>query len=180
MIRDSAGDGGRAVIAVLGCIFALGCSSDGPAEIADAGHDVMLDTGALQDSGSAEAAFTYTCSGGPPTYAATYSAVYCEILSQSCALVFCHSSDTDYLVINDEMQGYGALVNAPATGPLCAPTGLKRVDPGQPDSSLMYLKITNPPCGHKMPILYGDVSGSLDASAIEQVRQWIAAGAPNN
>jgi len=56
---------------------------------------------------------------------------------------------------------------------------LKRVDPGNPDASLLYLKITNPPCGSKMPLSYG-TSGSLDPLQIAQIGAWIEAGAPDN
>jgi hypothetical protein len=179
LVTQSAGDGVTAAIAALGCVFALGCSSDSPADAGDAGRvgDARHDRGAVQ-----EEAFFDPCSvgDGAPTYAPTYTAVYCEILSQSCAVVFCHSSDVDYLVINNKDQGYGALVNAPALGPNCAPTGLKRVDPGHPETSLLFLKVTSPPCGARMPRTYGDASGMLDPPQIEQIRQWIEAGALNN
>jgi hypothetical protein len=180
LVRNIAGDRVTAVIAAMVCVPSFGCSSDGQANVKDASPDVTRDTAVVRDSGSVEADFASTCSSGPPTYAPTYSAIYCEILSQSCALAFCHAGTGDYLIITDEKQAYGELVNAPAAGPNCSPSDLKRVDPGHPDRSLMYLKITNPPCGAKMPLLYGDVSGSLDPQPIDQIRQWIEAGALNN
>jgi len=113
---------------------------------------------------------------GGPTYAATYTAIYDEILSQTCALAFCHAGSLDYLVITSKEDGYANLVDAQAMGPQCASTGLKRVEPGDPDKSLMYLKITNPPCGLQMP----PVGGMLQPAQIAQIKAWIEAGAPNN
>jgi len=115
-----------------------------------------------------------------PPYAPTYAAIYDQVLLPNCALVFCHAGTGDYLVITNKDDGYAALVNQPAQGPECAPTGLKRVEPGHPEASLFYLKVTNPPCGSKMPLLYADASGSLDPRQIDQIGQWIDAGAPNN
>jgi hypothetical protein len=121
-----------------------------------------------------------TCSLPPDnvvhTYAPTYSAVYEEVLSPTCATEFCHGGSMDYLQLWSETEGYVSLVGAPAQGSSCAPTGLKRVDPGHPQTSLIYLKITNPPCGSRMPVEYG-CSGGLDPRDIEQIRTWIACGA---
>jgi hypothetical protein len=113
---------------------------------------------------------------GAPTYAPTYEAVYGEILSPNCALPFCHGGAGDYLQLATADIGYGSLVGAPAQGLLCAPTGLERVDPGHPDDSLIFLKITNPPCGARMPLEYG-YSGMLTDRQIDQIGQWIACGA---
>ncbi len=113
------------------------------------------------------------------TFAPTYSAVYDEVLSPTCALVFCHGGSGDYLQLASKAIGYASLVDAAAEGPDCGATGLVRVEPGHPERSLLYLKITDPPCGAKMPLLYG-YSGSLDPREVEQIRQWIEAGAPND
>ncbi len=114
-----------------------------------------------------------------PTYNPTYSAVWSEILSPRCALPFCHAGSADYLQLPNETMGYASLVNAPAAGPDCAATGLKRIDPGHPETSLLYLKVTNPPCGMKMPIAYG-APDYLDSLQVAQISKWIAAGAPND
>ena len=57
---------------------------------------------------------------------------------------------------------------------LCAGSTLKRVEPGDPEKSLMYLKLTNPSCGRKMP---PPAFGTTTPEQIELVRQWIADGA---
>jgi len=57
---------------------------------------------------------------------------------------------------------------------LCSASPLKRVEPGDPEKSLMYLKITNPSCGGKMP---PPAFGTATPEQVELVRQWIADGA---
>ena len=110
-----------------------------------------------------------------PTYAPTFTAIDREILAPSCALVFCHNGGL-LVEFQSRETGYASLVGVPAEGQPCAPTGLLRVDPGNPERSLLYLKVTEPPCGDRMPLLYG-TSGQLDALQIEQIRLWIERGA---
>ncbi|MGH7271773.1 MAG: hypothetical protein ACREJ3_15180 [Polyangiaceae bacterium] len=151
-----------AALSVAGVILGSGCSSPSPGgSLADASDDALLGDA---PSGDASA----------PTYAPTYSAVYEEVLSPNCAISFCHGGDTDFLQLSSESGGYGSLVNAPAAGPDCAPTGLKRVDPGHPETSLLYLKLTHPPCGSLMPRGY---SAGLDPKQIAQIENWITLGA---
>jgi hypothetical protein len=111
------------------------------------------------------------------TFAQTYHAIYQEVLGPTCGVEFCHGGTADYLQLWTEAEGYLSLVTAPAQGPACAPTGLLRVDPGHPETSLLYLKLTNtPPCGSRMPLEYG-CAGGLDSREVEQIRAWIACGA---
>ncbi len=109
----------------------------------------------------------------------TFSAVYQQVLVPNCALPFCHAGTGDYLELADMEIGYASLVNAPAQGPDCAATGLKRVDPFHPETSLLVLKVTVPPCGDKMPRSYGSAM-SLDPLAIQQIEKWITLGAKND
>lgn len=164
-----------AVVAAISPI-AIVCCSGGAG--GDAGGDAAADARAAEASGGDARADDFSVGGdGAPTYAPTFSAIYDEILAQSCALAFCHAG-ADFLTITGKDQAYGALVNAQAKGPKCASSGLKLVDPGHPETSLLYLKVTSPPCGSKMPLLYGDASGSLDPMQIDQIKTWIEAGAP--
>lgn len=111
------------------------------------------------------------------TFAPTYHAIYQEVLGPTCGVEFCHGGTADYLQLWTEAEGYQSLLRAPAQGPACAPTGLLRVDPGHPETSLLYLKLTSsPPCGSRMPLEYG-CAGGLDPREVEQVRSWIAYGA---
>lgn len=74
--------------------------------------------------------------------------------------------------------GYMNLVNVPAGNDekfKCKGIGLMRVAPGDPEHSLMYLKISGaPPCGNKMP---PGMFGTATPEQIELVRQWIMEGA---
>jgi hypothetical protein len=109
------------------------------------------------------------------SYAPTYDAVWNEVLHFSCAVEFCHGGGTmDYLTLTNESVGYSSLLDM-ASGPMCAGSGLKRVDPLHPETSLVYLKITSPPCGSKMPLGLAP----LGAADIDQIRRWIACGAPD-
>ena len=174
---------GAAIVATV-CPLAFACCSAGQGEGGGDGDsrgvDAAGDVRALDASAAHEHAVGAVEIGdGAPTYAPTYSAIYNEVFVQTCAISFCHA-ETDYMIITGQDEGYMVIVNAPAMGPMCGPTGLKRVDPGHPETSLLYLKVTNPPCGDKMPKLWGDAGGGLDPLAIEQIRQWIEAGALNN
>jgi hypothetical protein len=143
-----------------------GGASPGQTPADDAGADGTVNPYAGEDSGAG-------CD--IVRYAPTYDAVWNEILLHTCATEFCHGGSADYLQLSSESTGYRSLVGAPAEGPMCATTGLLRVAPFHPERSLMYLKVTSPPCGNKMPFLPGNPS--LDPCAVVQIRQWIACGA---
>jgi hypothetical protein len=162
----------RAFMALVACAGApaiVACSSSGstpasPADAATGDTDQDLDGGVDADDGPR---------------LPTFSAVYAQVLEPNCALTFCHAGTGDFLQLSSMAVGYASLVDASAQGPDCAKTGLKRVDPGHPETSLLYLKITNPPCGSKMPLYY-DNSGMLQPADIDQIEQWITLGALNN
>jgi hypothetical protein len=141
----------------LALAFTTACSAGSPATGAD-------DAGAADEPEG----------DGAATYAPTYHAVYNEVLVHNCALVFCHGGSGDYLQLDSEGDGYASLVGPHAQGPMCGPTGLARVTPGHPDQSLFFLKITNPPCGSRMPL---DSIQPLAIRQIDQIGQWIACGA---
>lgn len=96
----------------------------------------------------------------------------------SCAWVFCHGGDLLVNFVTRE-QAYDTLVGVPAEFNACLGMGLVRVVPGDPDASFLFMKVTDPPCGERMPLLYG-YSGMLDPREIAQIREWIALGAPND
>ncbi|MDT7907591.1 MAG: hypothetical protein RRA63_06045 [Candidatus Calescibacterium sp.] len=74
------------------------------------------------------------------------------------------------------LTSYDEVVNGTARGSSCQGTqNLNYVVKGDPNSSLIYLKITNPPCGSKMP-----PGGSLSQSEIDTIKNWILGGAPEN
>jgi len=89
------------------------------------------------------------------------------IFDQSC--VNCHpsSGNLDLRAGNS----YNNLVNVPASGY----SGILVV-PGDPDNSILYKKIDGSGAyGSNMP-----VGGSLSASQINMIEQWILEGAPDN
>jgi hypothetical protein len=85
------------------------------------------------------------------------------------------------LDMHDRDTAYHALVGVSAMGvnpsgstaPNCADSGLTRVVPGDPDASLLMMKIEgNPPCGTAMP-----PGGKLSDDQIMRIRSWIQNGA---
>lgn len=72
---------------------------------------------------------------------------------------------------------YQNLVDIPAGADpafQCKDSGLMRVKPGDPEHSLLYLKLTAPPCGSVMP---PPAFGTATEEQVQLVRQWIAEGA---
>ena len=146
------------------------------AACANEAHEVTPSDAAITDEPMAvEESWGWAAPEDAGTYAPTFYGVYYEVLLGSCGLVFCHASD-GYFTLATPERAYRSLVDVSASSQECASTGLVRVRPGQPERSLLYLKITNPPCGELMPRSLGG-SIPLEARRIEQVRQWIEAGA---
>jgi polyvinyl alcohol dehydrogenase (cytochrome) len=117
---------------------------------------------------------------GPPPADGTFGAIYQQlIVGRGCNTIFCHGGSAGNLLMTSPAQAYLNLVNAPASGVGCAGAGLKRVIPGQPDSSVLLSKISSatPACGGVMP---PGSAVTVPQPVIDQVRAWILAGAPNN
>jgi hypothetical protein len=114
-----------------------------------------------------------------PTYAPRFTAIYNEILVTTCAGPFCHggAAASGGVDMGTQATAYQTTVRVMANGPDCADAGLLIVDPGDPDASLLYLKVTSPPCGNKMPPIYVPY---LDAKQMAQISAWIAMGAQND
>ncbi|HEX2679170.1 MAG TPA: hypothetical protein VHM19_21115 [Polyangiales bacterium] len=72
--------------------------------------------------------------------------------------------------------GRANLLSVVAKGMKCAPTGMLRVDPGHPDTSLLLDKLMDMPiCGARMPA--GQQAVAVSSEQLELVRNWIAQGA---
>ena len=122
-------------------------------------------------SGAGAQAGTGNASG--PTFAELYDDVFF-----SCASLYCHgrSDHESNLHMPDVDGAFDAMVERDAAGSACASDTRKLVAPGDPDNSLLVLKLgDNPPCGDRMP---QGASEGLNADQIERVRAWIAGGAP--
>lgn len=150
------------------------------AACADAGSDGPRDAGG-EPAATADAGVTASDdldAGEPaPTYAPTLAAIHREILRPSCAWIFCHGGDDLLVNLRTPELSYETMVNQPAEGADCRDMGLIRVVPGDPESSLLYVKITEPTCGDRMP-LHPDYNGMLAEAEIAQIREWIELGAP--
>lgn len=145
------------------CLIA-GCGSETSTTI-DAGEDTATEP---VDTGEAP---VVEDTSGPP---ATFNDVYTKVLKLKCSGGYCHGGGLGgWSVTASESTTYAELVGP--TSSRC--TGLKKVEPGAPEKSSLYLKIRggfDGVCtGNKMP-----PSGtSVSATQLEMVRSWIAAGA---
>ncbi len=101
------------------------------------------------------------------------------IATTSCAP--CHGTpgaSEGNLDMSTRETAYAKLVGVPASGMSCGGKGTLVV-PGQPGSSIFYLKISvaDPsPCGSKMPLGQPSVTQAQD----DLTKAWIEAGAPND
>jgi hypothetical protein len=162
-----------AAVAVLVTLFA-GCAPDERSSAGLAPRDAAIaGPEASRDAARREAS---PPPAPPPTYAPTFVALFDEVLSPRCGSPFCHGAD-GYFTLATRDLGYASLVGEKATSQDCADSGLLRVAPFHPEASLLYLKVTSPPCGRAMPLRFGS-SGPLDSRQIAQIEEWIARGAP--
>jgi hypothetical protein len=124
---------------------------------------------------AALACTTVACGGGDdPDPAVTFAEISQEVVTTTtCGGPFCHGTTAGGFVMGTPSATYAALVDQPASGAECADSGLKRVVPGDPDASLLYLKLAgNPPCGDEMP-----PGNPLSSDKVDLVRRWIEGGA---
>ena len=148
---------------------AAACSSSASSTGNEASDDAGVDAGAADGAPDDDVVHTYR---------PTYTAIWSEILQPTCADVYCHGGATDdFLPMTTKDATYSALVGVTSKGPRCGQTGLKLVDPGNPDGSLLYQKVTTPTCGVRMPAEYQPY---LDSDETGQIRQWILNGAGND
>jgi hypothetical protein len=102
--------------------------------------------------------------------------VYRDVITTgSCTLGLCHGEGASGggLTLQPRARAYESLVNAPSRGRQCAVLGLREVEPGHPERSLLFLKLTEVPCGSQMP-----PDEPLGQAAFAQVERWILEGAP--
>lgn len=90
-----------------------------------------------------------------------------EILGVRCAGGTCHG---DGAVLSFAKRGF--VIDAPARSAEC--DGGTIVVPFDPGASLLYTKLTSPPCGNMMPFSTEPMPPEL----IDDLRAWIADGAP--
>lgn len=120
-----------------------------------------------------------------PAGAATFSAIYSEILTKgatgNCMFAACHGGPPDPAVngglqikAGDKAGAYKNLVDAKSPGAVCS--GKTYVIPGDSAGSLLVQKLADaPPCGAKMPI-----GSPLTAAQVAQIAKWVDEGAQDN
>jgi hypothetical protein len=144
---------------------------------------------------SASAVFSFGCGAGASPSANSFTEVYTKTIQPSCSNNFCHYNLVDYrygqLDLSSKVRAYWSLVDLPCMGFKCLGTGM-RVLPGQPDSSIMYQKLSAPsPCGTQMPADTTNYStnGTSDLTFSgpglqdedkQRIREWIQEGAQDN
>jgi len=114
----------------------------------------------------------------PPKGATFAKDIQKNIFDSTCATAFCHGTGaaSGGLDLSDG-AAYANLVGVLATNEAAKAANLQRVLPNDPDDSFLLLKLEGTLAagqGVPMPL----VGGPLPASAIDTIRRWIAAGAP--
>ncbi len=183
-------------VAATGCTTAVAPASP---EVADTAGDATAaaDTGAAVDSKPAVDTATSDAAKQPPTDTApaapdadaavadvnpckvkpTLASLEKEYFAASCAFGSCHSAakHAGELVL-EEGKSYAQLIGVQALHP--GASGFVRVEPGKPDDSFLYLKVTHPQPGQGKLMPVG-ASEPVDADGgIAALKAWIAAGAP--
>lgn len=135
---------------------------------------VVLSTGLVACAGTLDDPESFRGAGSTSLASAeagTLPAVACVpietgILQASCASAGCHAATSSAAHLDlASPDVLGRLSNKPATGG----AGLL-IAPGNPGASVLYLKITAPPFGSRMPF-----GARLDDATVVCVRDWIAA-----
>lgn len=166
---------------VVGCLgegggrpgAAAGPEEDTGAVDTAGGGTVVADEGPAdaEEDAAADAADTAATDEGctPRGFVETIQPIF----TGSCALSGCHRSPGATLGLDlGDGAAYAAIVGVDAA----SHDSLKRIEPGEPDDSLIYLKVSeaSPPVGSRMPL----IGGPLSAAQIDDIREWIEEGAP--
>jgi len=142
----------------------IGCSSEstGPATASDAAATVDEGTDTEPEDTNT------TDTSGPPTFKAVH-----DVLTTRCGGGLCHGGSNAGWVLRGTVSATYSELVGPASS---ACTGLKRVEPGKPELSSLYLKVRGSFAGvctgKPMP-----TGSTLKAAHVELIRSWIADGA---
>jgi hypothetical protein len=108
----------------------------------------------------------------PPYLAPELHAIHEEVFIPRCSASVCHGGTDPSAALDLQREPYANLVDVDAD----QVPGMKRVVPGDPEASLLYVVLLGPE---------GEVSqmpegAELDAHEIEAIRIWIEDGAKDN
>jgi hypothetical protein len=109
----------------------------------------------------------------PPTTEVSFSQQVQPIfVNQQYGCVGCHGGSGGLLLTNASTS-YANLVNVQAqTG--CSDR--KRVEPGSPNLSVLFLRLSGTTCGDRMP----QGGNAISTAHLNLIRDWISQGAKNN
>ncbi len=123
-----------------------------------------------------------TSSGSMDTV--TFTMVYTDIVSTVC--LPCHApggtgASAGGLNMSTQALAYANLEES-ASGASCRSSGLQLVVPGNAAMSLLVEKVESaqPPCGSRMPYGCAGAAPCLSTSQIQEISDWINAGAKND
>lgn len=111
----------------------------------------------------------------PPPTPGGYAAAVLPVLKAACAAAACHGGSAPQEGLNlSERTSYTSIVGKPSR----EEPRLLLVTPGDPANSYLLLKVQGAPgiVGARMPL----TGRLLSPDQIEAIRDWIAAGAPND
>jgi len=136
--------------------------------------------------------FVAGCAAPEPPVPATFSSINQRLFQVGCNFTSCHdaSAGHDQGSLDLATDPYRALLGAdglgaPAQNIKGSATGLLRVKPGDPDHSLLWIKLNLALPAKVADSMYGEAMpetapGSVHQNVLDAVYQWIAAGAQNN
>lgn len=113
----------------------------------------------------------------------TWDDIYSTMVVPTCAIEFCHGDPEDMNEADLDLRGIDAAfarLDDVSASEDCASTGLRLVEPGEPEQSLFYLKLFRTAgedeaiCGFRMPYAGDPVADQWR----DAVRTWIEDGAP--
>ncbi len=101
---------------------------------------------------------------------AKFSDIQNKVFDKSCALSGCHVTGVQKPGLSG--NSYNNIVNVKSS------TGMNYIEPGSPEKSYLYLKITGAPgiSGNTMPL----GASPLNSRVIDSISVWIKNGAQNN
>jgi hypothetical protein len=113
------------------------------------------------------------CGEGPPPSASeslSFDSITHAVFAKRCTFKACHGEQSNQPLHLEPATAYDNLVGVMST----ESPGTLRINPGDPDTSYLYLKISqaSPPVGDRMP-----PGQPLEPELIDGIRGWIVNGA---